>query len=303
MIFLSTPYPVGELLSFKSLNEFFNKLSMDEQSYVIDERITECRLLLQRCYELLVMPFADLLQTLPTHSKVLIAPCDLVSMLPFAAFWTGTNYWITQYELQFIQSGALLLLPRPSATSYSPAVVIAASAETMQGVGAEATAVARQVTPSAAFIDTPAIHYLDSLQTPPSVLHIAAHTIQRGDAPFFSGIQLQGEVLSVEHCYDLALWGCELVTLSGCSTAAGMESDASLFAFQSACLLAGAKQILCSLWPIADGMPKVMMEHFYQRFTAGLPPATALRQTQLHFLNDPIYRHPALWAAFTCIRR
>jgi acetylornithine deacetylase/succinyl-diaminopimelate desuccinylase-like protein len=26
MIFLSTPYPVGELLSFKSLNEFFTKI-------------------------------------------------------------------------------------------------------------------------------------------------------------------------------------------------------------------------------------------------------------------------------------
>lgn len=281
----------------------FNKLSADERSLVIDQRIAECHLLLQRCYDLLVMPFADLLQPLPTHSKLLIAPCDLISMLPFAAFWTGSNYWITQYELHFAQSGATLLLPLPTATSYSPAVVIAASTEMIQGVGAEATAVAQQFKPSVTFIDTPALHYLDSLQEPPRILHIAAHTIQRGDAPFFSGIQLQGEVLSVEHCFDLALWGCELVALSGCSTAAGMESDASLFAFQSACLLAGAKNILCSLWPIADGMPKVMMEHFYQRFTAGLPASTALRQTQLHFLQDRVYRHPALWAAFTCIGR
>jgi hypothetical protein len=29
MIFLSTPYPVGELLSFKSLNEFDDKLSVE----------------------------------------------------------------------------------------------------------------------------------------------------------------------------------------------------------------------------------------------------------------------------------
>lgn len=281
----------------------FNKLSADERSQVIDERSAESRLLLQRCYELLVMPFVDLLQTLPKASKVLIAPCDLVSMLPFAAFWTGTNYWITQYELHFVQSGALLLLPLPKAPNYSPTVVIAASAETMQGVCVEAATVARQFMPSVVFIDTPALHYLDSLQAPPRILHIAAHTIQRGDAPFFSGIQLQGEVLSVEHCYDLLLWGCELVTLSGCSTAAGMESDASLFAFQSACLLAGANHILCSLWSIADGMPGAMMEHFYQLFTAGLPAATALRQTQLHFLQDPTYCHPALWAAFTCIQR
>ena len=157
---------------------------------------------------------------------------------------------------------------------------------------------------SVLFIDAPALVYLTGLPAPPRLLHIAAHTLQRGDAPFFTAIQLSGEVLSVEQSYDLPLWGTELVTLSGCTTADGMASEAALFAFQSAFLIAGAQRVLCTLWPIADGMAGPIMHTFYTFLQTGIRPPDALRQTQLTLLQHPTtYRHPALWAAFTCIRR
>jgi CHAT domain-containing protein len=134
-------------------------------------------------------------------------------------------------------------------------------------------------------------------------LHIAAHTIQRGDAPLFTGIQLSGEVLSVEESYDLPLWGTRLVTLSGCTTASGMESDASLFAFQSAFLIAGAQRVLCTLWPVADGAPARLMSFFYDLLAQGVNAPAALRKTQLQLLTEASYQHPALWAAFTLVRR
>ncbi|MFN8492314.1 MAG: hypothetical protein U0350_32235 [Caldilineaceae bacterium] len=79
------------------------------------------------------------------------------ALRPFAAFWTGADYWMTQYELEFVQSAATLLLPLPNGTSFSPTVAIAASTATMRGVCAEATAVAQQFQPSVALIDTPAL--------------------------------------------------------------------------------------------------------------------------------------------------
>ncbi len=295
---------LAELAGNLALNfHSFNALAPAKRGEVIDSRMDECERILQRCYEALVAPFAEILQTLPADSKLLIAPCDVVAMFPFADFWTGEHYWLEAYELETIQSGALLLLPLPTASSYSPAIVIAATSEKIVAVREEAVAVASQIRSSIAFIDTPVLNYLDTLPSPPRMLHIAAHTIARGDAPFFSGIQLHGEVLSVEHCYDLPLWGSELVTLSGCATAGGMESDASLFAFQSALLVAGAKRVICTLWSIADELPSAMMTHFYQLLDAGLAAPTALRQTQRYFLAHPAYCHPALWAAFTCIRR
>ncbi|MFN8444641.1 MAG: hypothetical protein U0175_27900 [Caldilineaceae bacterium] len=73
-------------------------------------------------------------------------------------------------------------------------------------------------------IDVPSLAY--RLQNTPQIIHIAAHTIQRSISPFFSGIQLSSEVLSVEHCYDLPLWGCGVDTERLCWRL-GLESDAS----------------------------------------------------------------------------
>lgn len=258
---------------------------------------------LHQCYQLLVSPFAAILQAFAVDSKLFIAPCDVLAMLPFAAFWNGNRYLIEDFEIELIQSGVLFLLPIPTTKEHSPAVVIAASTENVTQVRKEANQVAQQFQPSVTFIDIPSLAYLDSLQNAPQILHIAAHTIQRSISPFFSGIQLSNEVLSVEHCYDLPLWGCELVTLSGCATAAGLESDASLFAFQSACLLAGAKHVLCSLWAIADEMPAHFMEIFYQKLKQAASVSTALRQTQIELINRSATRQPANWAAFAVIRR
>lgn len=286
-------------LSFRAVSHPSAKSS----GTTLTQSIQDSHIFLQQCYELLLFPFAETLSGFASNSRLLIAPCDTLSMLPFAAFWTGTHYLLHDFEIELIQSGALLLLSQPIAKIHSPSCVIAASAEKVIQVRDEARLVAQQLQTSVTFIDVAALHYLDALPMPPRILHIAAHTIQQSISPFFSGIQLSGEVLSVEHCFDLPLWGCELVTLSGCATAAGLESDAALFAFQSAFLLAGAKRILCSLWAIDDGLPGTIMETLYQKLNQGLPASAALRQTQQALLQSSTHCHPAVWAAFTSIRR
>jgi CHAT domain-containing protein len=283
--------------------ESFQRLSPAERQRVADARLDESRRYLAQCYTLLVAPLLVEIAETVALNKILIAPCDLLATLPFAAFWTGTHYWIEQHELELIQSGALLLLDWPTALAYAPPVVAAAASGNATAVRAEAQLVADQLVDSALFVDRAVLTHLKELQRPPRLLHIAAHTIQRGDAPLFTGIQLSGEVLSVEESYDLPLWGTRLVTLSGCTTASGMESDASLFAFQSAFLIAGAQRVLCTLWPIADGTPARFMSFFYARLAQGLNAPAALRKTQLQLITEASYQHPALWAAFTLVRR
>ena len=291
---------VGQLaLSFHS----FNALSTQNRDLVVAARVAESQRLLKRCYDLLVTPFQPYLQA-GQGASLLIAPCDALALLPFAAFWTGRSYWIEEQSIELIQSGALLALTPVQSNTYSRAVVVAAAAGQATAVRQEAMLLAETLPDSVLFIDAPALVYLTGLPAPPRLLHIAAHTLQRGDAPFFTAIQLSGEVLSVEQSYDLPLWGTELVTLSGCTTADGMASEAALFAFQSAFLIAGAQRVLCTLWPIADGMAGPIMHTFYTFLQTGIRPPDALRQTQLTLLQHPTtYRHPALWAAFTCIRR
>lgn len=283
--------------------ESFQRLTPAARQQAANARLAESQLYLTQCYAELVAPLLAEISKDQVIRKILLAPCDLVAMLPFAAFWTGEKYWVETVEIELIQSGALLLLEHPTALAYTPPVVVAAASGAAMAVRQEASAVANELPGSTLFIDTLVIDHLQTLPNPPRILHIAAHSIQRADVPLFAGIQLGGEVLSVEQSFDLPLWGSELVTLSGCTTASGMESDASLFAFQSALLIAGAKRVLCTLWPIADGAAVLLMIHFYRLLQQGVDAPTALRQSQLHFLQEPAYHHPALWAAFTLIRR
>lgn len=268
---------------------------------------TDCLPLLAECYDQLVRPLLVDEQGISTVGSaikhVLIAPCAPLFLAPFAAFWDGNHFWTESCQLEMIQSGGMLALAAPTHGATSPPLVIAASSGAMQAVRTEALQVAAALPSSITYLDTPVIDHLRQLHAPPRLLHFAAHSLIRDDAPLFSGLQLTGEVLAVEACYDLPLAGTELVVLSSCATAAGLESDAMLLAFQSAFFVAGAARVLASLWPITDEATPVWMAHFYQYLTAGSPVAEALQRTQQTLLQEPAYAHPAIWASFAVSRR
>jgi CHAT domain-containing protein len=261
----------------------------------------ECLPLLAHCYEQLVTPLFTQLATATT--SILIAPCDPLFLFPFAAFWDGHRFWGERTRIELIPSGALLGVTPPRSPNHSPPLIIAAATGAMTAVRAEAKAVAEALPTSITLIDSPALGYLRSLSAPPKIVHIAAHTLQRADAPLFTALQLAGEVLTVEQGYELPLTGTELVTLSGCTTASGQESESALLAFQSAFLLAGAQRVLTTLWPIADDAATTWMTFFYRALADGLLVPQAIQQTQQQCLADPALCHPALWAPFTSTRR
>lgn len=165
-------------------------------------------------------------------------------------------------------------------------------------------AIRRALPQATSLVDVPgALDVLQRLREPPRILHIAAHSVLRDDAPIFSALQLSDALLSVEQCYELPLAGTELVSLSACTTASGLETGGALLAFQSAFLIAGARSVLSSLWPIDDEAAAMFMHQLYGQIAAGLPPPAALRAAQLALLRDPATDHPAIWAPFICTLR
>ncbi len=263
--------------------------------------LAECRPLLQTCYERLLAPLGPL----PVAARLLIAPCPPLDQLPFAACWDGTQYLVERHLIEITPSGALLAAPplRQAALS-APLVIGAAAGGALAAVRAEVTAIMTVLPSCIAFLDVPTtLSYLRRLPAAPRLLHIAAHTLQRPRAPLFFALQLTDEILTVEQCFDLPLAGTELVVLSGCTTASGLDSGGALLAFQSALFVAGAQRVLASLWVIGDQAVLRWMHLFYAHLGAGHAPAEAVRQTQLTLLDEPAYAHPALWAAFTCSRR
>ena len=203
-----------------------------------------------------------------------------------------------------IQSGALLGMPAEELTDLPSApVIIAASSEQVTAVRTEAETIAQILPNCHLYIDKPALDDLERMRPAPTIIHIAAHTLQKDDVPLFSGLKLAREILTVERCFGLSLHETQLVTLSGCTTAGGMESGGQLLSLQQALFVAGARRLLSSLHAIPDEAAVGWMKQFYQHLADGVTIPMCLQRTQ-HMLRElPETSHPALWASFAAWRR
>ncbi len=273
-----------------------------EQRITHGERLTrEAQSVLQKLYAFLIASLPDL----PASGRLLIAPGAPLHLVPFAALWDGASYLVERYEVELIPSGALQAVPSPPVGLLGPPLVIGSSAQGALGsVATEIRAVAAALPGCTAYLDDPTtLEHLIALRQAPRILHISAHTEFEAEPSIFSSLQLAGAMLTIERCYDLCLRGTELVVLNGCTTAAGMDSGGALLAFQSALLVAGARRVLSSLWPVHDALAAEVMRVFYRYLQPGQSPSAALRAAQRDLLTRVDTAHPAVWAAFAVIRR
>jgi len=140
------------------------------------------------------------------------------------------------------------------------------------------------------------------------VLHIATHGYADPEVPEFSGLLLAGEgdePYSVLTANEVYLWNLQarLVTLSACQTGLGKTVDGEgVLGLTRAFLYAGARDVLCSLWPVSDESTKKLMETFYADWLKGKSTEEALQTAQLALLKDKATAAPFYWAAFVAVR-
>jgi CHAT domain-containing protein/Tfp pilus assembly protein PilF len=98
-------------------------------------------------------------------------------------------------------------------------------------------------------------------------------------------------ILTAEAIAGLDLAGLELAVLSACETGLGLAGGGEgVFGLQRAFHLAGAHNVIASLWKVDDQATAALMALFYDRlWRRGKPPLEALREAQL-----ALYRHPEL---------
>jgi CHAT domain-containing protein/tetratricopeptide (TPR) repeat protein len=96
-------------------------------------------------------------------------------------------------------------------------------------------------------------------------------------------------ILTAEAIAGLPLQELELVVLSACETGLGLVGGGEgVFGLQRAFHLAGAHNVVASLWKVDDEATAALMAIFYdQLWRHGQPPMAALRTAQL-----TLYRHP-----------
>lgn len=106
--------------------------------------------------------------------------------------------------------------------------------------------------------------------------------------------------IAMHEIMGLDLAGCELVTLSCCSSAAGDYSPGQgLMGLTQAFLIAGADTVMATQTRVDDCASLVLIEEFYSGWLEnGAHPAEALRQAQLSMLQRDEHSAPRYWAPF-----
>ncbi|HJU55242.1 MAG TPA: CHAT domain-containing tetratricopeptide repeat protein, partial [Pyrinomonadaceae bacterium] len=142
-----------------------------------------------------------------------------------------------------------------------------------------------------------------------AILHFATHGFLDPAHPENSGLLLstvdrdgreQNGFIGLQDIYSLRA-PVDLVVLSACSTALGKEvRGEGLIGLTRGFMYAGASSVLASLWKVDDEATAELMQLFYGNLLErGMTPAEALRAAQNSMRQQPQWRSPYYWAAFT----
>lgn len=133
------------------------------------------------------------------------------------------------------------------------------------------------------------------------LIHVAAHATVDEIDPLYSALKLSAGDVEAREIHDMDLRSARLVTLSACSSGLGKISGGDEFwGFKRAFLVAGAKSLLVSLWPVADESTSRLMQSFY-RHRQSMGAAAALRAAQREALARKADDAPLLWAPFILV--
>ena len=149
----------------------------------------------------------------------------------------------------------------------------------------------------------------------PELLHIATHGffLEGGginpmlrSGLIFSGVKnaedIQGEdgVLTAYEASSLSLDSTRLVVLSACETGSGeVHTGEGIYGLQRAFLIAGARNIIMSLWKVDDLATQKLMTLFYENLAAGKTIRNSFSIAQRALRRE--YPEPYYWGAFVLI--
>lgn len=106
-------------------------------------------------------------------------------------------------------------------------------------------------------------------------------------------------ILTAKEISNLDLSACELVVLSACETGLGdINGSEGVFGLQRAFKMAGAKNIIMSLWKVPDAQTSELFENFYKECFSGksIKESFQVAQSKMKEKHSPYY-----WAGFVLL--
>lgn len=241
--------------------------------------------------------WAPLQPALAGAADVAVVPCDSLQALPFAALHDGAGWLDERCRLHLVPSAAMALRAGDSRIADGPRVLMGESSR-LPFVRVELETAARALGQVTVLMDGQATVQATLEALPGAqLLHLACHAEFRTDSPGHSALHLGDGVLTVAQIEEQRT-ATRLVVLSACDTgraqtAAGDEGMGLVRAF----LLAGAQEVVASLWAVDDQATALLMGHFYRHWGSnGGEVGPALQRARAELRQT--HPHPHHWAAF-----
>jgi len=142
-----------------------------------------------------------------------------------------------------------------------------------------------------------------------AILHFSTHGYLDAKRPENSGLVLsmidreghaQNGFIGLADIYRLNA-PVDLAVLSACRTGLGKDvRGEGLIGLTRGFMYAGASSVVASLWKVDDEATAELMKRFYSNMLQrNMPPAAALQAAQNSIRQEPQWRSPYFWAAFT----
>jgi CHAT domain-containing protein len=239
--------------------------------------------------------------------EIVFVPDRQLFALPFAALWDGERrqYLAEEFTIRFATAATSR---HETSAPLQPALIVAEPSTTagpsLPNSRLEAGRIATLYGGASILTGADATRSAFTRAARRSALiHFAGHANSDTSGSYaalsFAATGLESGIVGANDVTRVRLDRQPLVVLAACGTFRGnTQHVAGMSSLARAFLLAGAREVVGTLWEIDDDVSAPLFFHLHEHLRAGASPARALRFAQLDLLHstDPRLAHPATWA-------
>lgn len=257
--------------------------------------------------------------------RLVIAPDDLLSYIPFEALLTGEvndssiNYrklpfLVNSYDIVYAYSGTLMTETGKGGRNFiNPALTFApeyrgdiyvdsvmrarqisgAILENIPGAREEAISV-NELLGGELFLDSESTESkFKECAADGRIIHLAMHTLLNDESPMYSKMVFDlnddgpnDGKLNTYEIYDIPL-SAKMVVLSSCNTGSGyLQSGEGVMSLARGFFYSGSPTVVMSLWEVDDRSGSQIIKQFYRNLKKGSSKSNALRKARVKYLAE-----------------